>query len=133
GFMPDFATPRNPLDGTGAMYEDPTLFPRILDTLLHDDTVDVVAFNQRAQVPAAGGWAPARAYVEPLGAAMRRGTDRLVLCFSSFAGGDLDQEVVRPLAEVGVPYLEGSESMLLALRNLRAYRRALERPVAAPS
>jgi len=133
GFMPDFATPRNPLDGTGAMYEDPTLFPRILDTLLHDDTVDVVAFNQRAQVPAAGGWAPARAYVEPLSAAMRRGTDRLVLCFSSFAGGDLDQEVVRPLAELGVPYLEGSESMLLALRNLRAYRRALEQPVVAPS
>jgi len=128
-FMPDFATPRNPLDGTGAMYEDATLFPRILDTLLHDDAIDVVAFNQRAHVPAPGGWAPARAYVEPLRAAMRRGTDRLVLCFSSFAGGDLDQDVVRPLAEVGVPYLEGSESTLLALRNLRAYRRGLERPI----
>jgi acetate---CoA ligase (ADP-forming) len=133
GVMPDFATPRNPLDGTGAMYEDPTLFPRILDTLLHDETVDVVAFNQRAQVAAPGGWAPARAYVEPLTAALRRGTDRLVLCFSSFAGGDLDQEVVGPLAEVGVPYLEGSESMLLALRHLRAYRRGLERSTIPPS
>jgi hypothetical protein len=25
--MPDFASPRNPLDGTGAMYEDATLYP----------------------------------------------------------------------------------------------------------
>src|SRR3989441_1336305 len=34
GFMPEFFTPRNPLDGTGAMYEDPALSPRIIDTLL---------------------------------------------------------------------------------------------------
>src|SRR5438045_7565773 len=114
--MPEFFTARNPLDGTGAMYEDATLFPRILDTLLADETIDVIAFNQRAHVPAAGGWAPARAYVEALSAAMRRSTDRLVVCFSSFAGGDLDQEVIRPLADVGVPYLEGSETTLLALR-----------------
>jgi len=135
GFMPEFANPRNPLDGTGAMYEDHTLFPRILDTLLRDDTIDVIAFNQRAHVPAPGGWAPARQYVPALVEAMRRGTDRLVVCFSSFAGGDLDQEVVRPLAEAGVPYLEGSESTLLALRHLGAYRRRLEQAVvvAAPA
>src|SRR5262249_9011866 len=28
-FMPDFGNPRNPLDGTGAMYEDASLFPRL--------------------------------------------------------------------------------------------------------
>ena len=132
GFMPEFFTPRNPLDGTGAMYEDPTLFPRIIDTLLADETIDVIAFNQRAHVPGPGGWAPAREYVKALSEAVRRGTDRLVVCFSSFAGGDLDQEVVRPLAEIGVPYLEGSETTLLALRHLGAYRRGLERPAVAP-
>ncbi len=131
-FMPDFANPRNPLDGTGAMYENPTLFPRLIDVLLHDESIDVVAFNTRANVPAPGGGAPARAYAQVLVEAVRRGTDRLVLCFNSFPGGDLDQEVVGPLAEVGIPFLEGSETALLALRNLRAYRRFLDRPAGPP-
>src|SRR5262249_43420817 len=43
--MPDFANPRNPLDGTGAMYEQAALFPRLLDVLLRDDAADVVAVN----------------------------------------------------------------------------------------
>ncbi|HEU4367575.1 MAG TPA: acetate--CoA ligase family protein [Methylomirabilota bacterium] len=129
-FMPDFANPRNPLDGTGAMYENPALFPRLIDTLLHDETVDVVAFNTRVNVPAPGGWAPARDYARTLCEAVRRGTDRLVLCFNSFPAGDLDQEVVRPLAAAGIPFLEGSETTLLALRHLRAYRASLDRPVA---
>jgi acetyltransferase len=129
GFMPDFANPRNPLDGTGAMYENPALFPRLIDTLLHDETIDVVGFNTRVNVPAPGGWAPSRDYARALCAAVRRGTDRLVLCFNSFAAGDLDQEVVRPLAEAGIPFLEGSETTLLALRHLREYREFLGRPV----
>jgi acetyltransferase len=135
GFMPDFANPRNPLDGTGAMYETPELFPRVLDVLLHDEAIDVVAFNTRVNVPPASGWAPARNYTQTLCDAVRRGTDRLVLCFNSFAAGDLDQEVIRPLAEAGIPFLEGSETTLLALRNLRTYRAFMERPevVQAPA
>lgn len=128
-FMPDFATPRNPLDGTGAMYENPALFPRLIDALLHDETIDVVAFNTRVNVPAPGGWAPARDYARALCEAVRGGTDRLVLCFNSFAAGDLDQEVVRPLAGAGIPFLEGSDTTLLALRHLREYREFLARPV----
>ena len=133
GFMPDFANPRNPLDGTGAMYENPALFPRLLDVLLQDEQVDVVAFNTRVNVPAPGGGAPSRGYAQVLCEAIRRGTDRLVFCFNSFPGGDLDQEVIRPLAETGIPFLEGSESALLALRNLRAYRRFLDRPGPPPA
>jgi acyl-CoA synthetase (NDP forming) len=130
GFMPDFANPRNPLDGTGAMYENPALFPRLIDTLLHDEAIDVVAFNTRVNVPPPSGWAPARDYANILIAAVRNGTDRLVLCFNSFPAGDLDQQVVRPLAAAGIPFLEGSETTLLALRNLRAYRAFMERPEA---
>jgi acetate---CoA ligase (ADP-forming) len=88
----------------------------------------VVAFNTRVNVPPASGWAPARNYTKTLCDAVRSGTDRLVFCFNSFAAGDLDQEVIRPLAEAGIPFLEGSETTLLALRNLRTYRAFLERP-----
>jgi acetyltransferase len=132
GFMPDFATPRNPLDGTGAMYENPALFPQLVDALLHDPGIDVVAFNTRVNVPASGGWAPARDYARALCQAVDRGTDRLVLCFNSFPAGDLDQEVVGPLAQAGIPFLEGSETTLRALRHLRAHREFLDRPAAPP-
>jgi acetyltransferase len=127
-FMPDFANARNPLDGTGAMYEDPELFLRMLDVLLRDPAVDVVAVNMRVTVPRPGGWAHARRFSKAINEALQAGTDRLVLCFSSFAGGDLDPEVVRTLAEVGVPFLESTETAMLALRNARDHRRFLDRP-----
>jgi acyl-CoA synthetase (NDP forming) len=132
-FMPDFANPRNPLDGTGAMYENPELFPRLLDVLLTDEATDVVAVNLRANVPRPGAWAPSREFSRAIGAAVSRGTDRLVACFSSFAGGDLDPEVVRTLAEAGVPFLESTETALRALRHAREHRRFLDAPASDPS
>jgi len=129
-FMPDFANPRNPLDGTGVMYEDARLFPQLFDVLLQDEAVDVVAVNLRANVPRPGGGAPSRQFSRAMSESLRNSTDRLVLAFSSFAGGDLDQDVVRALAEVGVPFLESTETAMLALRNAREHRRFLDRPAA---
>ncbi|MBI2205819.1 MAG: acetate--CoA ligase family protein [Candidatus Rokubacteria bacterium] len=126
-FMPDFASPRNPLDGTGAMYEDATLFPRMFDALLADDTIDVIAVNMRVNVPKPGGWAPSRQFSKQMREAVGGGTDRLVVAFNSFAGGDLDREVVQTLADAGVPFLEGTESAMQALRHAREHRRFLER------
>jgi len=130
--MPDFGNPRNPLDGTGAMYENDEIFPRLVETLLGDDTVDVLAVNMRANVPRPGGWAPSRQFARVLETAVRAGTDRLVFCFGSHAAGDLDQEVVGPLAEAGVPFLEATETAMQALRHVREYHRFLARP-ARPS
>jgi acyl-CoA synthetase (NDP forming) len=101
--MPDFGNPRNPLDGTGAMYENAEIFPNLVDALLRDSAVDVLAVNMRANVPRPGGWAPSREFARALAAAVVAGTDRLVFCFGSHAAGDLDQDIVAPLAEVGVP------------------------------
>jgi acyl-CoA synthetase (NDP forming) len=131
--MPDFGNPRNPLDGTGAMYENAEIFPRLVDTLLRDDTVDVLAVNMRANVPRPGGWAPSREFTRALAGSVKAGTDRLVLCFGSHAAGDLDGDVVGPLAEVGVPFLEATETAMQALRHARDHHRFLARRVAAPA
>jgi acetyltransferase len=132
-FMPDFANPRNPLDGTGAMYEDASLFPRLLDCVLKEDGADVVAVNLRANVPRPGGWAPNREFARIIREKLAGGTDRLVLAFSSFAGADLDQDLVGPLAEVGVPFLEGTETAMLAIRHLVEHRRFLDRHADTPA
>jgi acetyltransferase len=126
-FMPDFANPRNPLDGTGAMYENATLFPQLMDAVLDEADLDVLAVNFRANVPRPGGWAPSRQFARVLAEKLGGGTDKLVVAFSSFAGADLDPEVVRPLAAAGVPFLEGTETAMLALRHLADHRRFLQR------
>jgi acyl-CoA synthetase (NDP forming) len=126
--MPDFGNPRNPLDGTGAMYENAEIFPRLVDTLLADDAIDVLAVNMRANVPRPGGGAPSREFARVLAAAVRSGTDRLVFCYASHAAGDLDPDVVAPLAEAGVPFLESTETAMQALRHAREYHRFLARP-----
>ena len=127
-FMPDFANPRNPLDGTGAMYEDARLFPQLFDVMLREEAIDVVAVNLRVNVPKPGGGAPSRQFSRAMIEALPRNPDRLVLAFSSFAGGDLDQEVVGALADAGVPFLESTETAMLALRHAREHRRFLDRP-----
>jgi acyl-CoA synthetase (NDP forming) len=99
--------------------------------VLCDESTDVLAVNMRANVPKPGGWAPSRGYARAIVDAVRAGTDRLVVCFTSFAGADLDQEVVGPLAEAGVPYLESTETAMLALRHAREHCRFLERPAPA--
>jgi acyl-CoA synthetase (NDP forming) len=133
-FMPDYANPRNPVDGTGTMYDDKTLFPRLFDILLHDEGTDVIAFNTRASLPRPGGLAPMRQFTQAMCEALRAGTDRLVLCFTSFAGGDLDPDVVQPLAALGVPMLESTETAMRAIRNIREHRRFLEHaPKLAPA
>jgi acetate---CoA ligase (ADP-forming) len=132
GFMPGFANPRNPLDGTGAMYEDARLFPQLFDVMLREEAIDVVAVNLRVNVPKPDGGAPSRQFSRAMIDALPRNPDRLVLAFSSFAGGDLDHEVVGPLAEAGIPFLESTETAMLALRHARAHQRFLDRPERRP-
>jgi len=129
-FMPDFANPRNPLDGTGAMYEDARIFPQLFDVLLREDALDVLAVNLRVNVPKPGGSAPSREFSRAMSERLKQPTDRLVVAFSSFAGGDLDPEVIQTLAEAGVPFLESTETTMQALRHAREHRRFLDRPVA---
>jgi acetyltransferase len=133
GFMPDFANPRNPLDGTGAMYEDARLFPQLFDVMLREEAVDVVAVNLRVNVPRPGGGAPSRQFSRAMIEALPKNPQRLVIAFSSFAGGDIDLEVVRPLADAGVPFLEGTETAMQALRHAREHRRFLDRTGPAPA
>jgi len=109
------------------MYEDASLFPRLFDVMLRDEAVDVVAVNLRVNVPRPGGGAPSRPFSRAMIDALANNPGRLVLAFSSFAGGDLDQEVVRPLADAGVPFLESTETTMLALRHAREHRRFLDR------
>jgi acetyltransferase len=47
----DFGNMNNPLDGTGAMYDDPNIFPSLLQGLIDDANIDVVTINLEANDP----------------------------------------------------------------------------------
>ncbi len=47
----DFGNMNNPLDGTGAMYDDDKIFPRLLQGLVDDANIDIVTINLEANDP----------------------------------------------------------------------------------
>src|SRR5215510_7275519 len=49
--LPDFGNLNNPLDGTGAMYDDDRIFPRLLGALIEDKNIDIVTVNLEANDP----------------------------------------------------------------------------------
>jgi acetyltransferase len=129
--LPEFGRPRNPLDGTGAMYEDSRIYPELIDTLLHEDAVDVVAIHLNAEPPKPSGRTPSRDFSRVIRDTVRATPStrpRLVLAFSGMTGNVQDVEVVQTLAEAGMPYLDGTEHAMRALAHLRAYRAFVERP-----
>ncbi|MFI5267013.1 MAG: acetate--CoA ligase family protein [Chloroflexota bacterium] len=116
----EFAQARNPLDGTGAMFEDERVFPRLFQTLLRDDNLDVVAMELGA-FSRKGGRAPQRAFAEQL-PALTAGSKRLAIGYATAIRGDFDAETLAFLRQAGIPYLLGTETALEALAKLTWWR-----------
>ncbi|MEE8304710.1 MAG: acetate--CoA ligase family protein, partial [Candidatus Tectomicrobia bacterium] len=126
GILPSFGSPRNPLDGTGAMYEDLTVFPRLLETLLKDPELDLVAVHLDASAPKVGGSQHSRGFRDAI-AAVAVATSKPLVCFSAAAGARRDPDILLPLRDAGVPFLDGTEFAMAACRHLDRYHRYRER------
>src|SRR5947209_19369059 len=104
--MPDFGNPRNPLDGTGAMYENPQVYPQLVDTLLHEDAIDILALNMGADAASRpGGRTPQRDFSKVIRDAVQgaSGPGKPVFAFSSATGRAPAEGVVGRPAETGGP------------------------------
>lgn len=132
--LPDFASPRNPLDGTGAMYEDRSLFPKLLGVLIRDPEIDILAVHLNAEPLRPSGRSPSRTFVEQLVASLAEpvtgGRRPVICCFSSVAGGPRDEAVLSRLAEAGIPFLDGTERAVQAIGGMVDFSRGPNR--AAP-
>jgi acyl-CoA synthetase (NDP forming) len=116
----DFGNMNNPLDGTGAMYDDEKIFPRLLQALIDDNNIDVVTINLEANDPRPkelkSGNRFSAAIVNAAASAKKP-----IVCFSSIVGGPVDPEILLPLRQAGVPLMEGAECATATLRNLAEY------------
>jgi acyl-CoA synthetase (NDP forming) len=116
----DFGNMNNPLDGTGAMYDDEKIFPRLLQALIDDANIDVVTINLEANDPRPKELKSGNrfsAVIEKAAAASKKP----IACFSSIVGGPVDPEILLPLRAAGVPLMEGAECATTTIRNLAEY------------
>jgi len=120
--LPEYATPQNPFDGTGALYDYPEAFPAAVNALL-DEEFDVFLPNINALPPYANGRAPSRDFSKHVAEAVKaRAYQGLVVAYGSKTLGVLDRETIDDLLEAGIPYLESTEKALRAVASLASYK-----------
>ncbi|MGB7950493.1 MAG: acetate--CoA ligase family protein [Candidatus Binatia bacterium] len=117
----DFGNMNNPLDGTGAMYDDEKIFPRLLQALVDDANIDVVTVNLEANDPRPKELKSGNRFAAAVEKAAAS-SKKPIACFSSIVGGPVDPDILLPLRAAGVPLMEGAECATTTLRNLAGYR-----------
>lgn len=116
----DFGNMNNPLDGTGAMYDDEKIFPRLLQALIDDAHIDVVTVNLEANDPRPKELKSGNRFSAAIEKAAAS-SKKPIACFSSIVGGPVDPEILLPLRAAGVPLMEGAECATTTIRNLAEY------------
>lgn len=127
---PDFASITNPIDATGAMYDDPELLPKIFATLTAESRRPAIA----ASVTVRGGGNPGMRRVAGDIAAAARGSGRTFVAYQySPLGGPLDAEMIATLHGAQVPILLGTPNAMRTLRYLPMRRAYWARAGIAPT
>jgi acetyltransferase len=116
----DFGNMNNPLDGTGAMYDDEKIFPRLLQALIDDANIDVVTVNLEANDPRPKELKSGNRFAQAIETAAAS-SKKPIACFSSVVGGPVDPEILLPLRQAGVPLMEGAECATTTIRNLAEF------------
>jgi acetyltransferase len=116
----DFGNMNNPLDGTGAMYDDEKIFPRLLQALIDDAHIDVVTVNLEANDPRPKELKSGNRFSAAIEKAAAS-SKKPIACFSSIVGGPVDPDILLPLRGADVPLMEGAECATVTVRNLAEY------------
>ena len=118
--LPDFGNLNNPLDGTGAMYDDDKIFPRLLQALIDDANIDMVTVNLEANDPRPKELKSGNRFSLAITNAAAA-ANKPIAIFSSVVGGPVDPDILLQLRAAGVPLMEGAECAMSALRHLTDY------------
>jgi acetate---CoA ligase (ADP-forming) len=124
--LPDFGNAGNPLDGTGAMSDDPAVLPKLVDAVLADESRAMIATTVSARQISE----KERRFADLLAERARAGGRQMLAFQHSPLGGPLDAEIVHTLHAAGIPFLLGGRNAMRVLRHLplaheyRAYAQA---------
>lgn len=124
--LPEFGSVTNPIDGTGAIFDDPQLLPKLMKAIVGNGGQSILAaylsarpdnFNERMRQLA-------RIYADTA-----RQEKRFVVAFQPTPHGRLDPEMVDTLREAHVPLLLSTGGAMRTLKYLllrEAYWRRIE-------
>ncbi len=125
--LPEFASPSNPIDATGVVYDDPALLPALFEAIFAQPerpiiaaTVNVAPVDRLRRI--AGAIADAA-----------RTSGRTIVAYQSSPLGPLDDEIVRTLHAANVPLLLGIQNAMGALKQLKQRRDFALRAANTPS
>lgn len=113
--MPEFGSITNPIDGTGAIYDDPALLPKLFDAILKDPGRPILAASLSAK-PVGNG--QMRNFAKTFADAARASARTIVAYQYSPLGGPFDPEIIKTLHSAQVPLLLGTANAMGALKNL---------------
>jgi acyl-CoA synthetase (NDP forming) len=119
--LPEFGSITNPIDGTGAIYDDPSLLPKIFDAILTEPARPIIAASVAAKPV---GNETMRRFARTFADAARTSGRTVVAYQYSPLGGPLDSEIIKTLHGAQVPLLLGISNAMGALKHLplrRAY------------
>jgi acetate---CoA ligase (ADP-forming) len=113
--LPEFGSITNPIDGTGAIYDDPALLPKIFEAIVADPGRPVLAASLSAR-PA--GSEIMRRFAKTFADGARASGRTVVAYQYSPLGGPLDGEIIKTLHSAQVPLLLGIANAMGALKYL---------------
>jgi acetate---CoA ligase (ADP-forming) len=126
--LPDFGSVTNPIDGTGAMYDNPALLPKIFDAILTEPGRPVIAASVSARP--VGNEAMRRLATTYADAARASGRTLVAYQYSPL-GGPLDPDIIKMLHAARIPFLLGTANAMKVLKYLPQRRRYWERAAMA--
>jgi acetate---CoA ligase (ADP-forming) len=126
--LPDFGSVTNPIDGTGAIYDNPALLPKIFEALLTEPGRPLIAASVSARP--VGNEQMRRLTATYVDVARASGRTLVAYQYSPL-GGPLDPEVVGALHAARIPFLLGTANAMRVLKYLPLRRRYWERAAAS--
>jgi acetate---CoA ligase (ADP-forming) len=125
--LPDFGAAENPVDGTGTMFENPELLPRLLSALLHG-SANLIAFNLGAHPPR-GDFAPMRGFARVMAGFSPEHEGRFI-AYTTSTLGPVDHGLADMLHSARIPLLLGTQRSMKAISLLLTYaERSGRRPI----
>jgi acyl-CoA synthetase (NDP forming) len=123
--LPDFGGTENPVDGTGTMFENPDLLPRLLSNLLKGSQ-ELIAFNLGAHPPR-GDFAPMRGFARVM-RDFAKDYDGRFIAYTTSSLGPVDRELADMLHEARIPLLLGTQRSMKAIALLLDWIKNVDRP-----
>ena len=117
--LPEFGSVTNPIDGTGAIYDDHALLPKIFDAVVSGPGRPIIAASVSARPV---GYDNMQRLARTIADAARK-SDRTFVAYSySPLGGPLDPVILDTLHSAGIPYLLGITNAMSVLKYLAVRR-----------